>query len=458
MLAFLAVAFAHDAPVVVDVGPEDDWCGAFRDMAQGGELILLAPGDYYGPCDLVGKSPAQAYTYNVLGAQDDADRPRMHWDGSSDHILRVDGQWVQLVWLDFPDVPAGVDAVQVAGGANIWVFDSNFDAVAGTAVRGNALITGLRISEIAIHGAGGTGVDVGCADGSCFVWSLELEHCLFSGVSVGATVAAAQGAVDDNVIDAAVAVDVGGGDGALLSLGGNLFRGSALAHGPSTWENDIFVGPFHAVPGSGVWKDVKLYGNTLYDPAGAPLDLQGFTASGGFALQDNAIGGPIPSLEGELSGNVACVDADCWVDAPALDFYPRATGPLATSGVSPDPGRLFDDWCGLARADPPTVGALELGAGTFGPLAFDRFKDEISCLALPSDTGLAPGGADTAASVPPPDADRAGCGCQDAGAPSWIGGFALLLVTARRASPSPARPGRPGHRSRLPRGPPRSGS
>src|SRR5688572_15544317 len=93
-----AVAWAH-IPVILETGPDEDWCGAFASALQG-DLVLLDPGDYTGSCELFGKPPDPKYPteYSVFAARLAEDRPRFHWDGVSPHILAVSGEQVQVAW------------------------------------------------------------------------------------------------------------------------------------------------------------------------------------------------------------------------------------------------------------------------------------------------------------------------------------------------------------------------
>jgi hypothetical protein len=345
-----------------------------------------------------------------LTAQDADDRPRFHWDGSSDHILQVDGTRVQLAWLAFDDVPPGVSAVQLTGGSEHWLLDLDLPTLRGVGVTVTGGADLVRLTElelrgdglaIALNGAGSVSVEDG--------WIATAG----GGLVGGAT------AVDlrDTTIDAPTALALTGpADGRR-----NLVRGALQLGGPGTWESNVVVGPL-----TGPARDLRLYGNSVRDPAGVPLLFTG--ATDGLVVQNNAVNAAVAT--GDAGGNVDCATAACWRDPDALDFYPRADGPLAGGGVPSDPGVLFGDWCGFSRPTPPTPGALEDYGAPFGPLSLAGFQRDTDCgdAAPLADTGDTP--VDTGATVdagPPPSGP--GCGCQSArsAAPgAWMVVAALL--------------------------------
>jgi hypothetical protein len=386
------LALAH-IPVIVNSGPDQDWCGAYASAMQG-DIVLLEPGDYTGPCTLVGKPPDPEYPteLSVLAARDTNDRPRFHSDGSSPAILTITGEQAQVAWLAFPDVPAGTTAIALADTRASWLLDLDFAGVAGTAVAATGANVGLRLSELVVGGAGGTGLDVTGTE-------LIFEDVLLGGLSVGLR-AVGDGTVSEVVSDGGIGLDLDGP----LEVEQSAIRGDVIVRGPAVLESSIVVGTVD-VRGGGA----KLYGNTLYSPQGTPLLATGWTE--GSVLQNNAIGGALPDLTG-ATGNVVCADpAACWRDAPGNDFYPRAAGPLCAGGVAPDTGRLFSDWCGYARQTPMTPGALESLGAPIPPIRFDVAKTFDSCAAVAEfDTGCAP----------PPDTDLPG----DTSSPATDGGSA----------------------------------
>ncbi len=407
MMWWLATAASAHVPVLVFAGPADDWCGMFRDAMGAGDLLLLAPGDYTGPCEITAKPPVAESEYSVLAAQDQAYRPRIHWDGVSDHILRVNGEMLQVAWIDFPDVPVGVDAIQVTGGQTVWLLDNRLSAVAGTGIRATGVVTGLRLTDMDVQGAGGAGVVVEDSR----VVGAWVEESLFVGLETGIRIDAAGGLLDGNVVDATTALEVGGG----VDATGNLARGAVVA-GASTWTANVLVGGLTGGAGA-AW-----YGNTIVG-GGAPVSVVA-----GSAFVGNAVDGPLPA---DGTGNVACLEpAACWVDPAGLDLFPVASGPLDGAG---DAGG--DDWCGDARGVPPAAGALEVHVEPSGPLDLAAFKRDIECGDLasepeepPADTGT-PDDTDAPPVTDPPE-DSKGCATSPMGAP-WL---ALLLLRRRRGA------------------------
>ena len=402
-----AAAWAH-VPTLLFAGPTDDWCQIFRDAAAG-DIILLAPGDYTGACTLTGKPPDADMEYSVLTAQDADDRPRFHWDGTSDHVLELAGARVQLAWLAFDDIPPDVRAVQIADGTEHWLLDLDLPAIRGVGVSVTGGADLVRLTELELRGDG-----VGIAlDGA---GSVSVEDAWIATAGGGLTGGATALTLRDAVIDAPAALSLTGPADASR----NLLRGAVQVGGPGAWESNVVVGPV-----TGPARDLRLYGNSLRDPAGVPLTLTGPTD--GLVVQNNAVNAPITA--GDAGGNVDCAAASCWRDPDALDFYPAAAGPLAAAGVASDAGVLFGDWCGFSRGAPPTPGALEDYGAPFGPLSFTGFKRDIDCgdAAPLADTGREPADTGAPADVTTPPS-ASGCGCQS-GPPAAAGGL-LALVAA----------------------------
>ncbi len=420
-----ALASAH-IPVIVNTGPDQDWCGAFESALQG-DLLLLDPGDYTGPCTLVGKPPDPAYPteYSVFAARLSEDRPRFHWDGISSAILTVEGEQTQVAWLEFPDVPKGVTAVEIHDSRALWLLDNGFRSVAGTAIATvGAPIRDLRVSEIEVVGGGGTGLSI---EGSGFL----LEDILVNGLQLGVRVVG-EGAVAEVVSDTGIGLDLAGSP---LTVKQSAIRGQVIVRDAVTLESNVVIGQLTTEGGG-----ARLYGNTFYEPKLPPLVLTAWTAAS--VLQDNALSGPIPEVAG-ASGNVACPDAEaCWRDPSGFDLYPVAGGPLTTGTVPPDEGVLYADWCGFARQDPITAGAFEALGAPIAPIDFDTSKSYASCAAVaevdsagPADTGEAPDTGNGPATPPGSEPGRSGCGCATAWRPGWPalpGGLVAAAVLGNR--------------------------
>ncbi len=416
------LASAH-IPVFIYTGPDQDWCGAYASALQG-DIVLLEPGDYTGPCDLTGKEPDPAYPseFTQLAARDLNYRPRFHSDGMSPYILSMTGEQAQVAYLDFPDVPAGVTAIEVRDTRLFWLLDLTFSGVAGTAVQTFGTADNFRIEQLAVHGVGGTGFALGCP--GCATTSLVVHDVLLQGLTTGIQVDG-DGSLAEIISDGGTALDLTGD----LLVEESAVRGDIVLRSPVTLQSNIVVGTLTAAAGA---SGAKLYGNTLYRAEGSPLVLDDWGA--GSVLQNNAISDAIPTEVG-ASGNVACTADECWRNAAISDFYPRGSGHLPDGSVPPDPGTQFADWCGYARQSPVTVGGLELLGEPIAPIRFDVAKTFGSCSAVAETTGTpaTEGPGDTAASDPISAGDRTGCGCAARPGPAPLSGLltALLVLVWR---------------------------
>lgn len=385
------LAAAH-IPVFISTGPSEDWCGAYNSALQG-DIVLLAPGDYTGPCTLLPKALDPAYPTEVtlFTAEVPEDRPRFHSDGVAPFILSLAGDQVQISGLAFPDVPAGTTAIEIADGQSQWIYDTAFT---GAAIATRGTVTSLRLEQLTATGTGGTAFAIGCA--GCATTGLVVEQILASGFDTALKVDAT-GAIGEVVSDGGIGLDLTGA----LAVNQSAIRGDIVIRGPATLQSNIVLGTV-TVEAAGA----KLYGNTIYDPAALVLSSWGE----GSVLQDNAISGTVPDVTG-ATGNIACTEAaDCWRDPDGLDFYPRAGGPLKGGGVPADAGFLFTDWCGFARVDPLTVGALEWLGSPIAPLRFDAGKTFESCLPVGEIDSASPVEEDTG-SPPLKYSDNKGGGC-----------------------------------------------
>jgi MYXO-CTERM domain-containing protein len=171
--------------------------------------------------------------------------------------------------------------------------------------------------------------------------------------------------------------------------------------------------------------DVTVAGNTVVNEgAGGVRVASEATAVG---LYDNAgysTDGSSPFPESaagiDAAANVACPTPEaCWADFAAWDFGPVEGGRLRGGGVAVE--ALDVDFCGVARAASPTVGAFEDDGP--GPLSV-ALKATFAC-----DAGGPAAGAD-------PGDDSAGpggCGCAHTdGAAMGLGVVTALVFATRR--------------------------
>lgn len=395
-------AAAHPVNTYV-LGPDDDWCSFIDEAWAGGDLILLEPGAYLGPCTIDGKPPQEPEETTTIQSLDTTNPAIFLHDGVADHVLRITGEHVALYALVFEGVPEGVDAVRVEGsGTRYWARLNTFRDVAGTAFRAVSG-EGVRLRDTRFERVTGAPAVFGCEGGGCPVGDLMLMGNLFDGASGAVVHPDAWGLVSDNIgadLEAPGLVYAGSGGPGIVE--GNLLVGDAplVVSSSAIVRNNIVVG------GLRVEGAVDLLGNSLLGPVEV--------GSGRF--DGNAVLGPLPA-EGE--GNVACDDAaDCWTDADAWDFRPREGGPLVRAGA--DLADLPLDFCGSERPSPPDAGALQFTRGG-QPLALD-LKIHQTCA----------GALDDAPAPVDEEDGPGGCGCATPGPPAGPATLLLLLAAIRR--------------------------
>jgi len=414
LLLLLAATARGHVPEVFITTADEDWCALIESVA-GGDYVLLEPGDYQGPCDVVSKVSDPPGEVTIVQSLDPTQPARMLHDGASPYILSLAGDVGLLLDLDFGEVPDGVVAVELREGANLGVRNARFGGP-GTAVRQVADIDIVGLRDCHYVGATGVALDTGC-DGVCVPGTVEISNNLIEGGSPRFLVHAASVDVVDNT---AIDVDPSPtGEGALLQL---------TVGGGSVTANTLDAGFPLAVEGPAVVSNNLLFGEVSID--GGPF--VGNTLVGALTMQSgeqdhNALVGAAPGPT-----DVAC-DEDCFVDLEARDLYPAAAGPLVQGVEGP---ALEQDWCGRDRVTAPAVGAFAFhGAGASPGPATAQFKSRVDCrlpeVPQPIETG------DTGASSGEAPKEASSCGC--AAGPSaspWSGWTALdsgLTLLRRRA-------------------------
>ncbi len=426
-------AFAHIG-VLYNATP-DDWCDTLA-LTIGGDIVLLAPGDYVGPCTVPGTvNPVYPGDFTAVQAEDPFNQPRMLWDGASDHILDVTGTHVLVGLMTFPDVPAGVTGIRVRDGDTLWTRYLTFEQVAGTAIAYPSDVGDGRVSEVAVLGGGGTGIDIACS--GC---AAEVSYNLLLGLGTGARFGVgASGWLHDNIVgEGATALVFDGGAAASTTIEQNLWAGDVGARvaGPALVRNNYLVG---GVLGVDVGSGVTLTGNTVASP-------MAWQVAPGSEVRNNAVDGPLTPVEPgtDGGGNVGC-ESGCFVDPVGWDWYPLTDW----EGVA-DP-ELTGDYCGHARGETPTSGAMErIGPVGVGPLTLVS-KWDFDCRYDEEPTGTVPGGTTEPVPTVPDDTglpwdsgqirepkgdgDK-GCGCGGGAAGA---GLALLALHSLRRRPSRVR-------------------
>ncbi len=410
MTPWVAAALAH-VPVVRVAGPEDDWCGVLAETI-GNDFVLLAPGEYRGPCRFVARPSDVPAELTTLQSLDPAD-PALFVGSDDDFVLEVSGERAILLAVTFRGLPPGIDAVRLASPREAWVRQVTFDDVAGTSIRAEGV--DLNVVGSTFRG-GGTAVHARCVGADCPT-RVRLADNLVDGAALGLWVdAAAEATVLDDVYGAATGIRASG----VLSAEGLVVDAAATGldlEGTASVVASVIRAPV-----------------AVRAPASARVVLAGDTVLGALELR----GAPViascavdrlPALpDAELEGTVACAPpARCYTDAPSLDVYPPAGSPLVGAGrARPETPR---DWCRAPRADPPTAGAFERSGASPGPLSLRPKRDAACVVAGGSGGPTSRGTGDTADPEPPPPVVPRGEGCA-CGAASSPSGWVVVAVGA----------------------------
>jgi len=416
MLWLLSISWAH-IPVIFTAGPDEDWC-AVIEGAEGGDYVMLLPGDYQGPCDIVGKLSEPEGEVTIVQSFDTTQPARFVHDGSSDHVLSITGEVLTILQVTFGPVPTGAAAVEVRDGVDLTVRYSLFEGGEGRGVVQVGEVDLLRVTDNRFEGAAGAPFDLGCG-GGCTSGELRVDgNMVLDSTGAIEVELSAQDEVSDNAWfrHEGLALRAGGAAGLVTR---NYIDGDAELDVADV-RNNIVTGSLGGAAGS-------LRFNTLLGDVSFDAD----------AVQANA------TLGADLGpGGVSC-DPSCFTDLVGLDFFPSADSPLRGAGSFDPEVRL--DWCGNERRDPPSAGAVEaVGVEGFGPIREDYKALQNCSVSEPTGTvPTVPGAtgytADTgsAAVGGTEESKGAGCGCATSAPADYLSWFvALGCVLAGRRSRS----------------------
>ncbi len=386
-LTLIALAPTHAS--AREIGPAADLCAEIGAVPPGEELVL-APGDYQGPCAIRrGGEPGAAL---VIRAADPARRPRIVYAGRASNVFEVRASHVTIRGLEFGPTQQDVDAVRIFKANGVTVEDCYFTQLGGIAVVANhSSVRGLVIRRNVIRSSTATAMYFGCHDGvGCVVSGLVVEGNFIEGVTApdpeigyGIEVKLNSSAIirDNTVIKTkGPGIMVFGSQDLTTSsliernvtIGSRTSGGIVIGGGPAIVRNNIAVSndeggiTLEDYKKRGLLRGVIVVGNSAYGNrlGGVTVPESGF--SGIIIVNNAADAGTAPKAYPatqaglRLAGNVDCSITLCFANPAQYDFSPNAASLLRGAGVPwGETWMPREDYFGARRASPPTVGAIE---------------------------------------------------------------------------------------------------
>jgi hypothetical protein len=373
-----------------EVVPGENLCAAINALEPGQEL-LVHPGEYQGPCTIRrGGRPGAPI---IVRASEPERRPRIVYAGSDANVIEVKADHVTLRGLAFGPTAHDVDGVRIFARAGITIAECEFIGLGGIAVAANHVsINGLTVTRNVIQNSGSTGMYFGCQEGAeCVVSGLLVEGNFIRHVNApdpeigyGLQIKLnSTGIVRNNVILDTKGPGImiyGARETTNRSLvernvvvGSRTSSGIVVGGGPATVRNNILVQNREAgigledYGGRGLLRSIAVVHNSLYRNVAAGISVPDGGQMRDVTIVNNAVharGGtrafPGPRPEIELAGNVDCTWAPCFVDPEGMDFSPLIGSLLSAPGsVRAGVWVPADDYAGVRRHMPPTVGAVE---------------------------------------------------------------------------------------------------
>jgi len=385
-------------PAAREIGPGANLCEEINSLRPGEELAL-EPGDYAGPCQI--RQGGQPRLPIVIRAADPERRPRIVYGGHTVDVFGVRASHLVIRGLEFGPTVGDVDAVRIFSGGDIAIEDCRFIQVGGIAVVANhASVRGLAVRRNVILDSRATAMYFGCQDGNhCIMSGLVVEGNYVRGVTAldpaigyGLEVKLnSSGVIRDNVILDTKGPGImvyGSRDLVTVSVvernvttGSRTSSGIVLGGGPAIVRNNVTASNAEAGIGledyqrRGLLRGIVVANNSVYqnrDGGIAVADTGGHEV----AILNNAVHArsgvpalPPPRSGLRLAGNVNCTWAQCFANPDAMDFSPFPGSLLVGPGVIGLSVSLpKEDFFGVRRAVPPTVGAIERPSG---PLRLD---------------------------------------------------------------------------------------
>lgn len=399
LTAFATLTLSLLAPTLAtarEIGPDADLCGEIR-AVQPGEELVLAPGDYQGPCAI--RNGGEAGAPLVIRAADPTRRPRIVYSGRASNVIEVRASHVTLRGLEFGPTQQDVDAVRIFKANGVTVEDCQFTQLGGIAVVANhSSVRSLVVRRNVIRSSTSTAMYFGCHDGiGCIVSGLLVEGNFIEGITApeseigyGIQVKLNSSAIirDNTVIRTkGPGIMVFGSKDLTTSslvernvtISSRHSAGILIGGGPVIVRNNISISndeggiTLQDYQQRGLLRGIIIVGNTGYanELGGVTVPETGF--SGVIIVNNAADAGkapkafPKPQNGLRLAGNVDCSMMLCFANPAQSDFSPNAASFLRGAGVSWGEAWMpREDYFGAPRADPPTVGAIEKPARPIG--------------------------------------------------------------------------------------------
>jgi hypothetical protein len=372
-----------------EIGPEANLCAEIHALPPGGELVL-GPGEYQGPCAI--RRGGEAGAPLVIRAADPKRRPRIVYGGRDTNVIEVRASHVTIRGLEFGPTQSGVDAVRIFNGNDVTVEDCHFTRIYGIAVAANhSSVRGLVVRHNVIRDSLATAMYFGCHDGAaCSVTGLVVEGNFIQGVTapdpeIGYGIQVklnSEAIIRDNIIVNTKGPGImvyGSRDLVGVSLvernvaiGSRTSSGIVVGGGPAIIRNNIAVSNEEAGIGledyqkRGLLRAVVVANNTVYKNGAGGITVPEIGISGVTIVNNAAYAGggtrAYPALRTGLrmAGNIDCTTLPCFANPEQKDFSPYTGSVLMGAGVLwSDAWTPREDFFGVRRSDPPTVGAIE---------------------------------------------------------------------------------------------------
>jgi Right handed beta helix region len=392
-LALALVGWGAGPAGAIEIGPEDDFCGAVNQLQPGDEL-RLRPGDYQGPCVIRrGGSPGAPTT---IAAADPQQRPRILYDGITANVLEVRSGHLVIRGLEFGPTRPDVDAIRIMLGNGLVIENCRFVQVGGIAITANNMsVQGLTIRGNVIEDSRSTGMYFGCHDGQrCVVSDLLVAGNLIRGVTAAPDQVGygleiklnSSGIVRDNIIlrTKGPGIMVYGARDLLTQnlvernvvMGSERAAGIVVGGGPAVVRNNVVLTnndggiSLQDYGKRGLLRRIAIVHNTIYGNLVGGITIEGQEARETTVL-NNAIQSPggTPAVAAPrpgvwTAGNVDCTYRACFMQPDGFDFSPFPGSALVGPGMLAGGEALpREDLFRMRRGSPPTVGAIERPSG-----------------------------------------------------------------------------------------------